>query len=41
MRKKELEKIEMDYVRWVFDLNFFTPRYVIIRKLEIEKLKIG
>jgi len=31
----------MDYVRWMFSLDFCTPRYVILRKLAIEKLRIG
>lgn len=38
--KKELEKIMLDYVRWVFRLDFCTPRYVILRELGLEKLKI-
>lgn len=27
--EKELERIMMDYVRWLFRLDFCTPRYVI------------
>ena len=40
-KKEELEKVMMDYVRWMFSLDFCTPRYVILRKLAIEKLRIG
>lgn len=39
--KNGLEKIMMDYVRWIFRLDFCTPRYVIYRELKSEKLKIG
>lgn len=38
--KKELEKVMLDYVRWVFKLDFCIPRYVIIRELGLKKLKI-
>ncbi|KAL6438735.1 hypothetical protein ACFW04_004611 [Cataglyphis niger] len=38
--KKELEKIMLDYVRWIFRLDFYTPRYLITRELRINKLKI-
>ncbi|XP_024888003.1 uncharacterized protein LOC112464939, partial [Temnothorax curvispinosus] len=38
--KKELEKVMLDYVRWIFRLDFCTPRYVILRELGLEKLKI-
>lgn len=38
--KKELEKIMLDYVRWLFKLDFCTPRYIVTRKLGIDKLKI-
>lgn len=31
----------LDYVRWVFRLDFNTPRYVIRRELGLEKLKIN
>jgi len=33
----------MDYIRWMFGLEFCTPmyRYVIARKLTMDKLKIG
>lgn len=31
----------MDYVRWVFNLDFCTPRYLIIRELGLDKLRIG
>lgn len=39
--KNGLEKIMMDYLRWVFRLEFFTPRYLIYRELASEKLKVG
>lgn len=38
--KKELEKIKLDYTRWLFKLDFCTLRYLITRKLDLEKLKI-
>lgn len=38
--KEELEKILLDYIRWIFKLDFCTPRYIISRELGIEKLKI-
>jgi len=38
--KKELEKIMLDYVRWLFKLDFCTPRYIVMSKLGIDKLKI-
>lgn len=34
---EELEKIWMDYIRWVFNLDFCT-RYIIRRELGIERL---
>lgn len=30
----------LDYVRWIFSLDFCTPRYVILRELGLKKLKI-
>lgn len=39
--KKELEKVMFDYVRWIFKLDFCTPRYIISRELGMDKLKIG
>lgn len=36
-----LEEIMLDYVRWIFNIEFCTPRCVIMRKLTIDKLKIG
>jgi len=36
-----LEKIMLDYVRWIFNIEFCTPRYVIMRKLTKEKLRVG
>ncbi|KMQ88766.1 hypothetical protein RF55_11689 [Lasius niger] len=37
--EKELEKI-MDYVRWIFRLDFCTPRYMMSRELGVKKLRI-
>jgi len=31
----------MDYVRWLFRLDFYTPRYVITREVGVDKLRIG
>lgn len=31
----------MDYIRWLFKLDFCTPRYIIYRELLTEKLKVG
>jgi len=31
----------LDYIRWIFKLDFCTPRYIITRELGIEKLRIG
>jgi len=39
--REELEKIMLDYVRWLFKLDFCTPRYIIYRKIGMEKLRIG
>ncbi|XP_071580229.1 uncharacterized protein [Temnothorax nylanderi] len=39
--KKELEKIMMDYIRWIFAIDFCTPRYVISRELGMDKLMVG
>lgn len=38
-KRKELEKIMLDYVRWVFRLDFCTPRYIIRRELGLNKFK--
>jgi len=38
--KSDLEKIMLDYIRWVFRLDFCTPRYIILKELGIMKLKI-
>lgn len=38
--KKILERIMLDYVRWCFRLEFCTLRYLITRKLGLERLKI-
>lgn len=39
--RKELKKIMMDYMRWIFKLDFCTPRYLITRETGLGKLKIG
>lgn len=39
IKKKELERIMMDYVRWLFRLDFCTPQYIIQRELGLIKLK--
>ncbi|KYM98815.1 hypothetical protein ALC62_10462 [Cyphomyrmex costatus] len=39
--KEVLEKVMLDYVRWIFRLDFCTPRYIIMRELAMDKLKIG
>lgn len=31
----------MDYVRWIFKLDFCTPRYLISRELRMVSLKLG
>jgi len=41
IERKKLEKIMMDYVRWMFRLDYCTPRYVITREIGMDKLKIG
>jgi len=41
MGRGSLEKIMLDYVRWIFNIEFYTPRYVIMRELAKEKLRIG
>lgn len=38
--RKELEKIMMDYVRWIFKLDFYIPRYLITREPGLDRLKI-
>lgn len=39
-REKNLEKIQIDYARWLLNLDFCTPRYIITRELGIDKLRI-
>jgi len=39
--RADLEKIMVDYVRWLFRIDFCTPRYIIYRELGMEKLRIG
>jgi len=36
---EKLEKIMLD-VRWIFDLDFCTSRYLITRKLRMDKLRV-
>lgn len=31
----------MDYVKWIFSLDFCTLRYVIMKELGMEKLCVG
>jgi len=31
----------LDYVRWIFGIDFCTPRYVIMRELAMDKLRLG
>lgn len=38
--KKELEKVMLDNVRWIFRLDFCIPRYIMMKELGLEKLKI-
>jgi len=38
--KKELKNVMLDYVRWIFRLDFCTPRYIMMKELGLEKLKI-
>jgi len=30
--KEELEKLIMDYIRWMFSLDFCSPRYFIMKE---------
>jgi len=39
--KANLEKVMLDYIRWMFRLDFCTPRYLITRELYMDKLRIG
>lgn len=39
-KRRSLEKIMLDYVRWIFNLDFCTPRYLMSRELGLEKLRI-
>lgn len=38
--RKDLEKIQYDYLRWVLKLDFNTPRYIILRETNSQKLKV-
>jgi len=31
----------MDYVRWIFRLDYCTPRYVITREIDMNKLRVS
>ena len=39
--KENLERVMMDYTRWIFGLEFCTPRYIIARELMMDKLRVG
>ncbi|KYN01668.1 hypothetical protein ALC62_07497 [Cyphomyrmex costatus] len=39
--RESLERVMMNYVRWIFGLDFCTPRYVIMRELTLTKLKVA
>jgi len=41
IEREELEKIMPDDVKWMFRLNFCTPRYVITREFGRDKLRVG
>jgi len=41
VEREDLEKIMLDYVRWLFRIDFCTPRYIIYREIGLEKLRIG
>jgi len=38
--KPDLQRIMYDYVRWMFGLEFCTPRYLISRELGLLKLSV-
>ncbi|XP_043476186.1 uncharacterized protein LOC122507501 [Leptopilina heterotoma] len=38
--KKELEKIQMDYFRWILRLDICTPKYIVYKETETYKMKI-
>jgi len=31
----------LNYVRWIFNIEFCTPRYVIMRELAMDKLRVS
>lgn len=41
VERDNLEKVMLDYVRWIFNLDFCTPRYLIVRELVMDKLRVG
>jgi len=40
VEREKLEKIMLDYVRWIFRLDFCIPRYIIIREFGMDKLRV-
>lgn len=38
--KEELENVMLDYVRWLFRLEFCTSIYIITKELRMNKLKV-
>ena len=38
--RKDLEKIQTDYYRWVLKLDICTPRYIIFEETKVDKIKI-
>lgn len=41
VEREELEKIMLDYVRQIFNLEFCTSSYLITRELVTDKLRVG
>lgn len=39
VERGQLEKIQLDYVRWILRLDFCTPRYIMQKELDLEKMK--
>ncbi|OXU21778.1 hypothetical protein TSAR_002994 [Trichomalopsis sarcophagae] len=38
--RKELEKVQLDYYRWILRLDFSTPRHIVYAETKIEKLNV-
>ena len=38
--REDLEKVQLDYFRWVLRLDFCTPRHIVYTETKIKKLKI-